>query len=173
MWNFLFGGRNREADTSTSPELLAIHKTVDVPAERAFEVFVDRLGSWWPRDLSWAKDDLDEIGIEAKTDGHCFERRKDGTTAVWGTVLTISRPEHIVFTWQIAPDRSPEPNPVLASRVDVRFAALTPETTDIVLVHRDFPRHGGGWQKYRAALAAKSGWPLLLDRYAQALSRLP
>ena len=170
MFKFLFGRKEKVADTSGPAELLVIERKVEAPLERAFEVFVDRLGTWWPRDYTWAKDNLEEIGIEAKVDGHCFERSKDGARAVWGTVLTFARPHHIVFTWQIGFDRSAEPNIALASRVDVRFVAPTPETTDVLLVHRDFPRHGAGWQKYRSNMASKSGWPKLLDLYVKAAS---
>ena len=170
MFKFLFGRKEKVADTSGPAELLVIERKVEAPLERAFEVFVDRLGTWWPREYTWAKDNLEEIGIEAKVDGHCFERSKDGSVAVWGTVLTFARPHHIVFTWQIGFDRSPEPNIALASRVDVRFVAPTPETTDVLLVHRDFPRHGAGWQKYRSNMASKSGWPKLLDLYVKAAS---
>jgi len=166
MFKWLFGGKDKAADAASGPaELLVIERTINAPVERAFAVFVDKLDSWWPREYTWAKEDLAEIGIDAKIDGHCFERRKDGSSSVWGTVLTLARPEHIVFSWQIDADRSRVDNVALASRVDVRFVAATPETTNIVLVHRDFPRHGPGWQKYRSNMASRSGWPALLDRY--------
>lgn len=173
MFEFLFGKKEKKeklAEATGPAELLVVEQTVNAPIERAFEVFVDKLGSWWPAEYTWAKDNLEEIGIEAKVDGHCFERGKDGNLAVWGTVLTLARPEQIVFTWQINADRSAEPNVALASRVDIRFVATTPETTKIVLVHRDFPRHGAGWQKYRGNMASKSGWPRLIDRYARAVA---
>jgi uncharacterized protein YndB with AHSA1/START domain len=166
MFKWLFGSSNKPAEAASGPaELLVIERTVQAPVERAFAVFVDEIASWWPREYTWAKDNLEKIGIEAKIDGHCYERRKDGSMSVWGTVLTVARPEHIVFSWQIDPNRSPVENVALASRVDVRFVAASPETTNIVLVHRDFPRHGPGWQKYRSNMASRSGWPALLDRY--------
>jgi uncharacterized protein YndB with AHSA1/START domain len=168
MFKWLFGGKDKAADATGPAELLVVERTVNVPIERAFAVFVDELGRWWPREYTWSKDNLEEIGIDAKVDGQCYERGKDGSRSVWGTVLTFARPEHIVFSWQIEADRSPVANVALASRVDVRFVATTPETTDIVLVHRDFPRHGPGWQKYRSNMASRSGWPVLLDRYEKA-----
>jgi uncharacterized protein YndB with AHSA1/START domain len=169
MFKWLFGGKDKAAGAASGPaELLVIERTVEVPVGRAFAVFVDQIGSWWPREYTWAKENLEEIGIEAKVDGQCYERRKDGSMSVWGTVLTIARPEHIVFSWQIEADRSPIENVALASRVDVRFVAASPDTTSIVLVHRDFPRHGPGWQKYRSNMASRSGWPALLDRYEKA-----
>lgn len=171
MFKSLFGGgRKKEAEAAGPPELVVIQETVNAPIEQAFEVFVDKIGTWWPPEYTWAKGNLDEFGIEPKYEGQCYERSKDGKVEVWGTVLTVSRPEHIVFAWQITADRSPEPNIALASRVDVRFSAATPETTDIVLVHRDFPRHGQGWQKYHSNMASKSGWPKLLDHYVQAVA---
>jgi uncharacterized protein YndB with AHSA1/START domain len=173
MFKWLFGGKDKAGEATGPAELLVIERSVEAPVERAFAVFVDEIGSWWPREYTWAKDNLEEIGIEAKVDGHCYERRQDGSISVWGTVLTIARPEHIVFSWQIDADRSPVENVALASRVDVRFVAASPETTDIVLVHRDFPRHGPGWQKYRANMASRSGWPALLNRYDKATKQAP
>jgi uncharacterized protein YndB with AHSA1/START domain len=171
MFKFLFGRKEKTGEATGPAELLVIERTVDVPIERAFEIFVDRLGSWWPREYTWAKDNLAEIAIEPKVDGHCIEKSKDGSTAIFGTVLTFARPHHIVFTWQVDVDRSPVENLALASRVDVRFTSPTPETTDVLLVHRDFPRHGQGWQKYRSNMASKSGWPKLLDAYAAAVAK--
>jgi uncharacterized protein YndB with AHSA1/START domain len=168
MFKFLFGRKEKVADTSGPAELIVIERKVNAPIERAFAVFVDEIGSWWPREYTWAKDNLAEIGIEAKVDGHCYEKSKDGSVAVFGTVLTFARPHHIVFAWQIGSDRSPEPNIALASRVDVRFTSPSPEATDLLLVHRDFPRHGQGWQKYRSNMASTSGWPRILDLYVAA-----
>ena len=168
MFGFLFGKKKEPAGEAGSSELLVIERMVPLAQPAAFELFIDRLGSWWPREYSWAKDHLQEIGIEPRVDGHCYERRSDGTKSEWGTVLTFARPEHIVFAWQINFDRSFEPSVTLASRVEIRFTAKGPEETQILLVHRDFPRHGSGWQKYRSNLASKSGWPLILDRYAGA-----
>jgi uncharacterized protein YndB with AHSA1/START domain len=175
MFNWLFGGKEKAAgpEVGGPPELIVVEETVDAPAARAFEVFVDRLGSWWPREYTWAKDNLGEIGIEAKYEGKCYERGKDGAESVWGTVLTVARPEHIVFAWQINADRSAEPNVALASRVDIRFSAAGDDKTHVVLVHRDFPRHGTGWQKYRSNMASKSGWPRILEHYKRAVAEPP
>jgi len=173
MFKSLFGRKEKPTAPTGPDDLLVVEQTLETPIDNAFEMFVDRLGDWWPREYTWAKDNLDEIGIDARVDGHCFERSKDGTVAIWGTVLTLGRPEHIVFTWQINADRTPEPNVALASRVDVRFVSPTPETSKIVLVHRDFPRHGPGWKKYRGNMASKSGWPKLIDHYAKAVASGP
>ena len=115
-------GKKREPAAEGGKDLLVVSRTVPAPAERAFAVFVDDFKSWWPRDFTWGGDDVAEIGIEAKLGGRCYERTKDGGEAVWGTVLTVARPSHIVLAWQIGPDRSAVDNEAAASRVDVRFA---------------------------------------------------
>jgi len=170
MFKSWFGGKKEPKPASGPAELLIVEQSVDVPIERAFAVFVDELGSWWPREYTLSRENLEEIGIDAKYDGQCFERGKDGAMAIWGTVLTVARPEHIVFAWQLSAERSPIDNIALASRVDIRFVATTPETTNVLVVHRDFPRHGPGWQKYRANMASKSGWPKLIDHFAKAVA---
>ena len=63
----------------------------------------------------------------------------------------------------------------------VRIGVLDPDVldpdavdggkTDVVLVHRDFPRHGEGWEKYKTEMAAKSGWPRLMDLYKAAVDK--
>jgi hypothetical protein len=54
---------------------------VDVPPELAFEVFADELASWWPREYSWSRDVLEDIGIEPHEDGLCFERGPQASAA--------------------------------------------------------------------------------------------
>ena len=167
MFKWLFG--RKEKGAAGEVDLLVVTRTVPVPAARAFEGFVERYNQWWPRDLTWGGDRLEEIVIEAKTGGRCVERTADGTESVWGTVLAMARPDHIVLAWQIKRDRTPEASEATASRVDVRFVAVDANATEVILVHRDFPRHGVGWEKYRASMAAAKGWPRLMDLYAKAV----
>ncbi len=162
-------GKKQEQTAEGGKDLLVASRTVQAPVERAFAVFVDQFNDWWPRELTWGGDKLAAIGIEAKIGGRCFERTTDGAESRWGTVLTVTRPNHIVVAWQITPDRMPEDNEAAASRVDVRFVPAGPDQTEVVLVHRDFPRHGEGWEKYRATMAAAKGWPRLMDLYAKAV----
>jgi uncharacterized protein YndB with AHSA1/START domain len=172
MLGWLFGKKKDEgaaAGVDESRELFSLHRTVDAPIERAFEVFVDKIGSWWPRDYTWAGDQLEAFLIEPRYGGRALERRKGGATEVWGKVLAFDRPRHVVLAWQIRPDRTPEPEEGGSSRVDVRFVANAEGKTEVLLVHRDFPRHGEGWEKYKSQMAGKDGWPRLLDLYAAAV----
>ena len=112
---------------------------------------------WWPRDYTWGKENLATIGIEPTMGGRCFERAKDGGEQVWGTVLAVDRPNHIVIAWQIIADRTPEDSDATSSRVDVRFSPTDAGKTDVLVVHRDFFRHGGDWEKYRNDMAGEEG----------------
>jgi uncharacterized protein YndB with AHSA1/START domain len=136
----------------------------DVGAERAFAAFAD-LGAWWPAEYSWAGDVLEEIGIEPREGGHCYELGPHGIRCDWGRVTAWEPPRRLVFTWQIGPQREPAPDPARASEVEVRFDATT-----VTLEHRDFERHGPDAENYRAALASEHGWPYILGRYAATLS---
>lgn len=171
IFKALFGRKDKPAsEVGGTKELLTLSRRVEVPVDRAFTVFVDELDRWWPRDYTWGKEKLERIAIEPRMRGRCFERTRDGAEAEWGTVLAIDRPNHIVFTWQIRPDRTPEPSEAMASRVDVRFVENDPGSTDILVVHRDFFRHGDGWEQYRQDMAGPKGWPTLIERYVGALA---
>ena len=177
MFKWLFGSKDEGGggdQASGVKELLVVSRMVEATPERAFAVFVDEFGKWWPAKYSLAGDNLAEILIEPKMNGRAIERSKDGGETQWGTVLSFFRPSHMVLAWQISPDRQVIDNEASASRVDVRFVEQEPGKTEVVLVHRDFPRHGTGWEKYRHKMSVKEGgWPLLMDRYAKAVAGEP
>jgi uncharacterized protein YndB with AHSA1/START domain len=140
---------------------------VGVPPERAFAAFVN-LGRWWPRDYTGSQNVLHYIGIEPRLGGACFERGPHNFECDWGRVLVWEPPGRIVFSWQIAFDRMPEPNADKASEVEVRF---TEEAlgTRVVLEHRAFSRHGDKAIAYRAGMDSPEGWPMMLERYAKSV----
>ncbi|MGH8929928.1 MAG: SRPBCC family protein, partial [Egibacteraceae bacterium] len=129
-------------------EPVRVSVTVEAPAERAFALFTEGLGSWWPADYTWARDTLDTIGIEPRLGGRCFERGPHGFTCDWGRVLAWDPPQRLVLSWQIGPRREPEPDPGKASVVEVRFSAGDPSVT-VELEHRGFARHGDSGDLYR------------------------
>jgi len=141
---------------------------VPVPPERAFAVFTDEMTGWWPAEYTWAQRTLAEIAIEAREGGHCFERGPHGFRCDWGRVVTCEPPARIAFTWQISPQRVPQPDPALASLVEVRFDAAGDGATRVALAHRHFSRHGEGADGYEDAMSSPQGWPYLLERFAGA-----
>ncbi|MGH2429723.1 MAG: SRPBCC family protein [Candidatus Limnocylindria bacterium] len=144
---------------------------VPLPPEAAFRAFTDRFGTWWPREYTWSGDVLESIGMEPRPGGLLYEHGPLGFSSSWGRVTTWEPGSRLVVSWQIAPDRVPEPNPARASEVEIRFE---PDDggTRIELEHRGFERHGPGGAGYRDALAAEIGWPLILDRYATVAATL-
>ena len=130
-----------------------IQRTLTVPAspERAFTVFTGELATWWPPEYTWAQDVLDTIAVEPRESGRCFERGPHGFECDWGRVLVWDPPRRLGFTWQISPQRVPEPNPTKASEIEVRFEAEGPGTTRVEFEHRGFEGHGEGGAGYREA----------------------
>jgi uncharacterized protein YndB with AHSA1/START domain len=101
-------------------EPIRLAVTVPVPADEAFSAFV-ALRNWWPREYTWAAETLEDIGIEPREGGLCYERGPHGFTCHWGRVLTWEPPTRLVLAWQIAPDRVPEPKPAKTSEVEIGF----------------------------------------------------
>lgn len=151
------------------PEPIHTEVTVPLSASDAFTLFTRELGQWWPREYTWSKDVLEEIGMDQREDGLCSEHGPHGFRCDWGRILEWKPPGHLVFTWQIGPHREPVPNPELASIVHVTFVeGADDHSTHVVLQHTLFERHGAGADAYRDALASADGWPFILDCYAKA-----
>ena len=139
---------------------------VGVAPEQAFKLFTDGLGSWWPREFSWSQDVLEEIGMEARPGGFLYEIGPHGLRLDWGRVLAWEPPGRLLFSWQISPERVPEPDPAQASEVEVRFEPAA-SGCRVVLLHRGFERHGEGGAGY-AEMMGSQGWPYALERFAAA-----
>ena len=155
------------APSVTTQDSLVRELFVRVPPERAFAAFIN-LGRWWPREYTWSQDVLQSIGIEPRLNGACYERGPHNFECDWGRVIVWEPPGRIVFTWQIAFDRAPEPDPAKASEVEVRFMEEALGTR-VVLEHRAFSRHGEKGNAYREGMASPAGWPSMLERYARSI----
>jgi len=162
------------ADAAEDPDSDSINfrQEVDVAPEKAFVLFSDGLGGWWPPEYTWSRECLESISIEPFEDGRCFERGPRGFQCDWGRVLAWDAPRRLAFTWQIGPDRSPQPDPAKASEVDVSFKLRRGGGTTVELEHRGFARLGDGAAAYREAMAAPEGWPYILGRYADVVAEV-
>jgi len=171
IFKALFGRKDvPAADVGGTKELLTLARKLDVPRDRAFAVFVDELERWWPREFTLGRECVDKLGIQPRYGGRFFEMLKDGTRTTFGTVLAFERPSHVVFSWQMRADRAPEASEGTSSRVDVRFVDREPGTSEILVVHRDFFRHGEDFEAYRNQMAGKKGWPAIIEAYVRALA---
>lgn len=140
--------------------------SVALPPAAAFRLFVEGFGRWWPREFTWSGDSLTQIGIEPAPGGACFELGPYQFRLDWGRVVLWDPPRALGFTWQINPDRTPQPDPHRASAVEVGFHAEGARTR-VSLRHHGFAAHGEDGASYREEMGSAMGWPLLLERFAR------
>ncbi len=130
--------------------------TVEVPVERAFEVFTKEIGTWWNPDHHLMA--VEEMVFEPFVGGNIIDRAADGTEHRWSRVLAYEPPSRVVFSWDISLDWQIETDFAKTSEVEVTFTGEGPERTFVRLEHRHLDRHGDGFESMRAAV--DSGWDL-------------
>lgn len=136
--------------------------TVDAPQERAFRVFTQNIGRWWPREYHIGGSDMQDAVIEPRADGRWYEVGVDGTQCDWGRVLVWEPPHRLVLTWQITARWAFDPT--FATEVEVRFTAQGAARTLVELEHRHLERYGDAAAATRDTM--DSGWPGIMQRYA-------
>jgi uncharacterized protein YndB with AHSA1/START domain len=139
---------------------------VDVPREKAFEVFTSRFGDFKPPEHNLLAAPIAETVFEPRVGGHIYDRGTDGSECRWARVLAYEPPTRVVFSWDIGPTWQVETEPDNTSEVEVTFTAEGPQRTRVELEHRHLDRHGPGWEAVAGGVGADAGWPLYLDRYA-------
>ena len=87
----------------TVDSLEAVRKqiTVEVPQERAFDVFTAQMAGWWNPDHHIGANPYVELVIEPREGGGWYEVDADGTRCPWGTVLVWDPPTRVVLNWQL------------------------------------------------------------------------
>jgi uncharacterized protein YndB with AHSA1/START domain len=138
---------------------------VDAPIERAFAVFTERFGDVKPREHNLLGAPLAETVFEPWVGGNIVDRAEDGSECRWARILAYEPPNRVVFSWDIGPRWTLEPDPAMTSEVEVRFVAETPSRTRVELEHRHLDRHGSGWEGLAEGIDETDGWPLYLARY--------
>jgi len=131
---------------------------VDVPPEKAFDVFTLQIGSWWPtQTYSIGDDKVTEVVFDAEG-GRIYERWADGTTCDWAKILVLEAPKRLVLAW------SPTTEPSIPTEVEVRFTPVGTGTR-VDLEHRGWERLAHG---EKARVGYDSGWPGVLALYQAA-----
>ena len=136
---------------------------VEVPIEKAFQVFTQRMGAWWPASHHIAPTPFQEVVVEPRAGGRWFERDAKGSECEWGRVLTYEPPKRLVLAWHLQPDFKFHPDKDRSSEVALEFIAEGPESTRVEFEHRHLERHGEGWEKLRAGV--DPGWGLVLSGF--------
>ena len=150
----------------TVQTIAAVQKaiTVNVPQQRAFEVFTSRMGSWWNPGHHIADKPFVDVVIEPRVGGSWHEVDAAGGTCPWGEVLTWEPPRLVVLGWHL--DAEWEYDADLVTEVEVRFVVVDPTTTRVELEHRNLERLGDRAAETREALDDASGWAGLLKLFA-------
>ncbi len=130
--------------------------------ERAFRVFTEGIGTWWPLDrYSIGEDRAETVVIEPHVGGRILEYIKDEEPAVWGSVLAWDPFGRLVIEWRVRPEKP-------ATEVEVTF---TPDGdgTQVRLEHRHWERFGDEAAEARSGY--DTGWQGLLDIYSEAAGK--
>ena len=139
---------------------------VEAPPERAFRVFTDKFGQWWPRDHHIGEAALKDAVIEPRVGGRWYEVRIDGSEGDWGKVLVWDPPRRIVMAWQLNSQWEYDPN--FVTELELRFTPVGPMKTRVELEHRNMDRFGDAEAVTREALDSPQGWITHLTLFAKA-----
>ena len=155
------------SDSASTPVRSSV--LVDVPIDRAFTVFTEDIGSWWPPEHHILEAKLDSMVFEPRVGGHVYDRGVDGSECRWARVLAYEPPRRVVISWDINTHWKIEPDPARTSEIEVRFIAESPQQTRVELEHRNIHRHGEGWEQIHGAVGSPGGWNGGLARFAARL----
>lgn len=152
--------------SSTQAAIAAVRKTVTVgcTVERAFEVFTEEIGSWWPLETHSLPVGKDGAGapvtavLEPWAGGRLYERTADGGEVDWGTVRAWEPPRRLVVSWDVH-------RAGVQTEFEVRFEPAG-DGTRVELEHRGWERLGERGAELRTGY--DGGWDTVLGRYVEA-----
>lgn len=142
---------------------------VNAPVDRAFSVFTQGIGSWFPPEYNLLQVPIAERVFEPRVGGRICDRGADGGICQWARVLVYEPANRVVISWDISPRWQIETDPDKTSEVEVRFISEAPTRTRVELEHRNLERHGEGWEQMRDALNSEGGWPGCLRKFAESV----
>jgi uncharacterized protein YndB with AHSA1/START domain len=157
--------------TNRAVQSVSVRKeiVVEAPQERAFRVFTEGIGRWWPKEHHIGKADMQDSVLEPRVGGRWYERGVDGSECQWGKVLVYEPPRRLVLAWQINGQWQYDAN--FSTEVEVRFTSEGPKRTRVELEHRDLERFGEQQEAIRKAFESGGGWTGILGLYAQSAAQ--
>lgn len=129
---------------------------------RAFQIFTDRIGSWWPAGNGVGVRPLVEVVLQSGVGGRWFERDAQGHETDWGRVLEWDPPKRLVLAWQL--NREKRFDPDLLTEVELNFRPAQDGGTDVSLEHRNLERFGRDAATWVSNIGG--GWTQKLGEYA-------
>jgi hypothetical protein len=141
-------------------EPLRLTFEIDCRAEHAFDVWTNRLATWWPKGHSASGDPDTVITFEPRLGGRIFERTPDGVEIDWGEITSWNPPHGLGYLWHINRDRTD------ATGVELTFVDLGDGTTRLEIVHSGWERLGAAGTEWRASNTA--GWTAMIPGFIAA-----
>ena len=103
--------------------------------EEAFNLFTERMNSWWPRQThSLFLAECASVVMEPRLGGLVYETSRAGERKDWGTILTWDPPRRFVMNWHPGKHDA-------ATELEMRFTPV-PEGTRVDLEHRNWENLG-------------------------------
>jgi uncharacterized protein YndB with AHSA1/START domain len=143
---------------------LTLSFEVACPPHRAFELWTDRIDTWWPSDHTVTGSDDLTVVLEPGVGGRIFERTPDGDEHDWGEVTVWEPPERLGYRWHLRRDRTD------ATEVSVRFEPRHGGGTLVVIEHAGWERLGAEGEAWRRRNVV--GWETLVPHYLTAVSAI-
>jgi uncharacterized protein YndB with AHSA1/START domain len=143
---------------------LTVRKSVvvDCTPEHAFEVFTDRLDTWWPFETHRPGEGMPvSATFEPRPGGRVYHTLADGKELEWATVLVWEPPSRLVVDWHVTP-RNP------STELEIRFLPEG-DGTRVEVEHRGWERYGDEAGETYASY--NSGWDVVLKPFVAAASR--
>jgi hypothetical protein len=137
---------------------IALTFEVDGPPERAFLIWTERIGTWWPGSHSVSGAPA-RVTLEGRPGGRIYEVTADGTEHDWGEITTWEPPSRLGYLWHLRRDRRD------ATDVEIRFVAAGARTR-VEIEHRGWERLGAEGTAWRDA--NRGGWGSLLPHFVDA-----
>ena len=146
---------------------------VNVPIDRAFKVFTEKMGAWWPASHHVGGTPFKDILIDHRAGGRWYEINAKGEECMWGTVVAWEPPRNVVLSWHLQPDWTFSPDLARASEVALEFISEGPERTRVEFEHRHLERFGDTPEAARTIESMTRGWGMILDGYKAEAERAP
>lgn len=136
-----------------------IVKSVVLPLTQAaaFELFVGKIGEWWPANRRHTEDPASEIFL-LRT-GRFYERARDGREVELGWVRSWERPARILLDFFIAT------GPARPTEVEITFMAGEGGTR-VTIIHRTKPASEALWME--RAPRYEQSWDVVLAALSEA-----
>ncbi|MEA2905887.1 MAG: hypothetical protein QOI12_3274 [Alphaproteobacteria bacterium] len=139
-----------------------IVKTIEVPCsqEKAFTVFVNEMGSWWPLDkrsmsMRTGKP-AKSLRVEPRPGGKIVEIGHDDTEHWWGTIRSYKPHDSVSMDFHMG---MPPQN---ASLVEVRFTPLDNDRTRVELTQSNWEAFGDMAEMLRSHYGP--GWVIIFEQ---------